>query len=170
MVSLVLIIVSAWASTLPYLVKIIAITFIDIWTGTNINIRTICLCPFSQMPSSSGQPGQGKKIGHRGVDASGETTYKKVLWNAKRLLYYSGKPLDAFWFVFKLIIYVFSSAVTNCRPHHQRWKVPSSWESVTQSATWAPSRREMCWCKISTWWKASFSPGQYFTQCKMMHF
>ncbi|TNN29863.1 Phosphatidylinositol 4-phosphate 5-kinase type-1 alpha [Liparis tanakae] len=31
------------------------------------------------MPSSSGQPGQGKKIGHRGVDASGETTYKKVL-------------------------------------------------------------------------------------------
>lgn len=30
------------------------------------------------MPSSSGQPGQGKKIGHRGVDASGETTYKKV--------------------------------------------------------------------------------------------
>lgn len=32
-----------------------------------------------QMPSSSGLPGQGKKIGHRGVDASGETTYKKVL-------------------------------------------------------------------------------------------
>ncbi|XP_074019846.1 phosphatidylinositol 4-phosphate 5-kinase type-1 gamma [Numenius arquata] len=25
-----------------------------------------------------GQPGQGKKIGHRGVDASGETTYKKT--------------------------------------------------------------------------------------------
>lgn len=31
------------------------------------------------MASSSGQPGLGKKIGHRGVDASGETTYKKVL-------------------------------------------------------------------------------------------
>lgn len=31
-----------------------------------------------QMPSSSGQPAHGKKIGHRGVDASGETTYKKV--------------------------------------------------------------------------------------------
>lgn len=30
------------------------------------------------MASSSGQPGLGKKIGHRGVDASGETTYKKV--------------------------------------------------------------------------------------------
>ncbi|XP_019406154.1 PREDICTED: phosphatidylinositol 4-phosphate 5-kinase type-1 gamma isoform X2 [Crocodylus porosus] len=31
-------------------------------------------------PSLSGQPGagQGKKIGHRGVDASGETTYKKT--------------------------------------------------------------------------------------------
>lgn len=32
------------------------------------------------MASSSGQPGLGKKIGHRGVDASGETTYKKVLY------------------------------------------------------------------------------------------
>uniref|UniRef100_A0ACB8GFV9 Phosphatidylinositol 4-phosphate 5-kinase type-1 gamma n=1 Tax=Sphaerodactylus townsendi TaxID=933632 RepID=A0ACB8GFV9_9SAUR len=30
--------------------------------------------------SDRGQPGvgQGKKIGHRGVDASGETTYKKT--------------------------------------------------------------------------------------------
>uniref|UniRef100_A0A8C0IT52 Phosphatidylinositol-4-phosphate 5-kinase type 1 gamma n=1 Tax=Chelonoidis abingdonii TaxID=106734 RepID=A0A8C0IT52_CHEAB len=34
----------------------------------------------SQAPSLPGQPGvgQGKKIGHRGVDASGETTYKKT--------------------------------------------------------------------------------------------
>ncbi|KAM6294766.1 phosphatidylinositol 4-phosphate 5-kinase type-1 gamma [Aegotheles albertisi] len=29
-------------------------------------------------PPLPGQPGQGKKIGHRGVDASGETTYKKT--------------------------------------------------------------------------------------------
>ncbi|KAJ7418541.1 Phosphatidylinositol 4-phosphate 5-kinase type-1 gamma [Pitangus sulphuratus] len=29
-------------------------------------------------PSMPGQPGQGKKIGHRSVDASGETTYKKT--------------------------------------------------------------------------------------------
>ncbi|XP_075579578.1 phosphatidylinositol 4-phosphate 5-kinase type-1 gamma [Pelecanus crispus] len=29
-------------------------------------------------PSLPGQPGQAKKIGHRGVDASGETTYKKT--------------------------------------------------------------------------------------------
>ncbi|XP_069646139.1 phosphatidylinositol 4-phosphate 5-kinase type-1 gamma isoform X9 [Haliaeetus albicilla] len=29
-------------------------------------------------PSLPGQPGQGRKIGHRGVDASGETTYKKT--------------------------------------------------------------------------------------------
>ncbi|XP_039422281.1 phosphatidylinositol 4-phosphate 5-kinase type-1 gamma isoform X10 [Corvus cornix cornix] len=29
-------------------------------------------------PSLPGQPGQGKKIGHRSVDASGETTYKKT--------------------------------------------------------------------------------------------
>ncbi len=34
-----------------------------------------------QMPSSSGQLAHGKKIGHRGVDASGETTYKKVHWD-----------------------------------------------------------------------------------------
>uniref|UniRef100_A0A672T189 Phosphatidylinositol-4-phosphate 5-kinase type 1 gamma n=1 Tax=Sinocyclocheilus grahami TaxID=75366 RepID=A0A672T189_SINGR len=35
-----------------------------------------------QMPSSSGQPAHGKKIGHRGVDASGETTYKKTTSSA----------------------------------------------------------------------------------------
>lgn len=38
-----------------------------------------CHCALSlQGPSLPGQPGQGKKIGHRSVDASGETTYKKV--------------------------------------------------------------------------------------------
>uniref|UniRef100_A0A3P9LGA4 Phosphatidylinositol-4-phosphate 5-kinase, type I, gamma a n=1 Tax=Oryzias latipes TaxID=8090 RepID=A0A3P9LGA4_ORYLA len=36
----------------------------------------------AKMPSSSGQHGQGKKIGHRGVDASGETTYKKTTSSA----------------------------------------------------------------------------------------
>uniref|UniRef100_A0A669BRC4 Phosphatidylinositol-4-phosphate 5-kinase type 1 gamma n=1 Tax=Oreochromis niloticus TaxID=8128 RepID=A0A669BRC4_ORENI len=36
----------------------------------------------TEMASSSGQPGQGKKIGHRGVDASGETTYKKTTSSA----------------------------------------------------------------------------------------
>ncbi|KAM6938527.1 phosphatidylinositol 4-phosphate 5-kinase type-1 gamma [Lycodopsis pacificus] len=36
----------------------------------------------TEMPSSSGQPGQGKKMGHRGVDASGETTYKKTTSSA----------------------------------------------------------------------------------------
>lgn len=35
--------------------------------------------PPSQMPGSSGQPGsQTIKKGHRGVDSTGETTYKKV--------------------------------------------------------------------------------------------
>uniref|UniRef100_A0A672T138 Phosphatidylinositol-4-phosphate 5-kinase type 1 gamma n=1 Tax=Sinocyclocheilus grahami TaxID=75366 RepID=A0A672T138_SINGR len=37
---------------------------------------------FISMPSSSGQPAHGKKIGHRGVDASGETTYKKTTSSA----------------------------------------------------------------------------------------
>ncbi|KTF84341.1 hypothetical protein cypCar_00016513 [Cyprinus carpio] len=36
----------------------------------------------TEMPSSSGQPAHGKKIGHRGVDASGETTYKKTTSSA----------------------------------------------------------------------------------------
>ncbi|XP_036410679.1 phosphatidylinositol 4-phosphate 5-kinase type-1 gamma-like isoform X1 [Megalops cyprinoides] len=38
----------------------------------------------AEMPSSSGHPGapQGKKIGHRRVDASGETTYKKTTSSA----------------------------------------------------------------------------------------
>ncbi|XP_034164396.1 phosphatidylinositol 4-phosphate 5-kinase type-1 gamma isoform X2 [Pangasianodon hypophthalmus] len=36
----------------------------------------------TEMASSSGQPGLGKKIGHRGVDASGETTYKKTTSSA----------------------------------------------------------------------------------------
>lgn len=36
--------------------------------------------PLPQVPLMTGQPGpgHGKKLGHRGVDASGETTYKKV--------------------------------------------------------------------------------------------
>ncbi|XP_010132560.1 PREDICTED: phosphatidylinositol 4-phosphate 5-kinase type-1 gamma, partial [Buceros rhinoceros silvestris] len=34
--------------------------------------------PVTEGLSLAGQPGQGKKIGHRGVDASGETTYKKT--------------------------------------------------------------------------------------------
>uniref|UniRef100_A0A8C9R9P3 Phosphatidylinositol-4-phosphate 5-kinase type 1 gamma n=1 Tax=Scleropages formosus TaxID=113540 RepID=A0A8C9R9P3_SCLFO len=38
--------------------------------------------PLAQMPSSSGHMGSGKKIGHRGVDASGETTYKKTTSSA----------------------------------------------------------------------------------------
>lgn len=38
------------------------------------------LLPPPQVPLMTGQPGpgHGKKLGHRGVDASGETTYKKV--------------------------------------------------------------------------------------------
>lgn len=38
------------------------------------------LLPLLQAPLMTGQPGpgHGKKLGHRGVDASGETTYKKV--------------------------------------------------------------------------------------------
>ncbi|XP_054146881.1 phosphatidylinositol 4-phosphate 5-kinase type-1 gamma isoform X3 [Melozone crissalis] len=34
--------------------------------------------PITEGPSLPGQPGQGKRIGHRSVDASGETTYKKT--------------------------------------------------------------------------------------------
>uniref|UniRef100_A0A8C8M9B6 PIPK domain-containing protein n=1 Tax=Oncorhynchus tshawytscha TaxID=74940 RepID=A0A8C8M9B6_ONCTS len=34
------------------------------------------------LPGVSGLPGQGKRMGHRGVDASGETTYKKTTSSA----------------------------------------------------------------------------------------
>uniref|UniRef100_A0A8C6VCV5 Phosphatidylinositol-4-phosphate 5-kinase type 1 gamma n=1 Tax=Naja naja TaxID=35670 RepID=A0A8C6VCV5_NAJNA len=54
-----------------------------------VRAEELIFCTFSllalisfllQPPSLTGQPGasQGKKIGHRGVDASGETTYKKT--------------------------------------------------------------------------------------------
>uniref|UniRef100_A0A8B9Q6U6 Phosphatidylinositol-4-phosphate 5-kinase type 1 gamma n=1 Tax=Apteryx owenii TaxID=8824 RepID=A0A8B9Q6U6_APTOW len=48
-----------------------------------LSVRSAFLLSFNhafslQGPSLPGQPGQGKKIGHRGVDASGETTYKKT--------------------------------------------------------------------------------------------
>uniref|UniRef100_A0A8C0BJR1 Phosphatidylinositol-4-phosphate 5-kinase type 1 gamma n=1 Tax=Buteo japonicus TaxID=224669 RepID=A0A8C0BJR1_9AVES len=50
--------------------------------GTGVGLSASVLgfsCALSlQGPSLPGQPGQGKKIGHRGVDASGETTYKKT--------------------------------------------------------------------------------------------
>ncbi|KAJ1085183.1 hypothetical protein NDU88_005316, partial [Pleurodeles waltl] len=44
-------------------------------TSTDLTSKKSAL---SEVPSLSGQPGSGKKIGHRGVDASGETTYKKT--------------------------------------------------------------------------------------------
>ncbi|XP_020354407.2 phosphatidylinositol 4-phosphate 5-kinase type-1 gamma isoform X1 [Oncorhynchus kisutch] len=36
----------------------------------------------TELPGVSGLPGQGKRMGHRGVDASGETTYKKTTSSA----------------------------------------------------------------------------------------
>lgn len=54
-----------------------------------------------------------------------------------------------------------------CRPHHRPWKVPFSWASVTQWATWAPSLRETCWCRTSTWWRASSSPGLHYRETKI---
>ncbi|XP_009275355.1 PREDICTED: phosphatidylinositol 4-phosphate 5-kinase type-1 gamma [Aptenodytes forsteri] len=55
------------------------------FSGTRGHQRRVlapCLAPkkaaVTEGPSLPGQPGQGKKIGHRGVDASGETTYKKT--------------------------------------------------------------------------------------------
>lgn len=48
--------------------------------GPSGNLPDLFLLPVPQAPSVTGQPGpgHGKKLGHRGVDASGETTYKKV--------------------------------------------------------------------------------------------
>nr|XP_009668161.1 PREDICTED: phosphatidylinositol 4-phosphate 5-kinase type-1 gamma isoform X1 [Struthio camelus australis] len=43
-----------------------------------LDLAECTISSYLQGPSLPGQPGQGKKIGHRGVDASGETTYKKT--------------------------------------------------------------------------------------------
>lgn len=43
------------------------------------------------------------------------------------------------------------------------WKVPSSWVSDILLATSAPSPREMCSCRTSTWLKASSSPGTFIS-------
>ncbi|XP_051666549.1 phosphatidylinositol 4-phosphate 5-kinase type-1 gamma isoform X1 [Manacus candei] len=48
-------------------------------------------------PSVPGQPGQGKKIGHRSVDASGETTYKKQPWTAESCKRQTWSPLFSSW-------------------------------------------------------------------------
>ncbi|XP_017692521.1 PREDICTED: phosphatidylinositol 4-phosphate 5-kinase type-1 gamma isoform X8 [Lepidothrix coronata] len=48
-------------------------------------------------PSVPGQPGQGKKIGHRSVDASGETTYKKHPWTAESCKRQTWSPLFSSW-------------------------------------------------------------------------
>ncbi|XP_051790614.1 phosphatidylinositol 4-phosphate 5-kinase type-1 gamma isoform X3 [Erpetoichthys calabaricus] len=49
--------------------------------GSDTASKKVCV---AEMPSSSGQQvgAPGKKIGHRGVDASGETTYKKTTSSA----------------------------------------------------------------------------------------
>ncbi|KAH0625787.1 hypothetical protein JD844_034034 [Phrynosoma platyrhinos] len=51
-----------------------------IWDQYFCSLPLTSKLSLSQAPSLTGQPGagQGKKIGHRGVDASGETTYKKT--------------------------------------------------------------------------------------------
>ncbi|XP_050789682.1 phosphatidylinositol 4-phosphate 5-kinase type-1 gamma isoform X4 [Gopherus flavomarginatus] len=48
--------------------------------GVNLTGLALKKMALTEVPSLPGQPGvgQGKKIGHRGVDASGETTYKKT--------------------------------------------------------------------------------------------
>ncbi|XP_010124972.1 PREDICTED: phosphatidylinositol 4-phosphate 5-kinase type-1 gamma, partial [Chlamydotis macqueenii] len=63
--------------------SLLAVTCFIIWRlwGEAASVSP-CLAPkkaaVTEGPSLPGQPGQGKKIGHRGVDASGETTYKKT--------------------------------------------------------------------------------------------
>lgn len=51
------------------------------------------------------------------------------------------------------------SLLSTSRPPPLLCKEPSSWALATRWATWAPSLREMCWCRTSTWWRASSSPG-----------
>lgn len=140
-----------------------------------------------QMPGSSGTTQSMKKtIGHRGVETTtGETTYKKVSVVGGRAGFGCSRYLAAelkksskgIWrpkisWDIQLTSKNSESqpgkkkkkdtlAVFPCRRRHPRWKVPSSWESLTQLAAWAKKQSGMCSCRISWWWKASSSPGRF---------
>lgn len=130
--------------------------------------------PSWQMPSPFGVgPAHEKKIGHRRVDASGETTYKKVsfflficLSVCLRFLYLT--PSVGFFCItisptisHPHLTLLFSSLFSASRPPPLPCKGPSSWVLDILLATSAPSLREMCWCRTSTWWKASSFPGVF---------
>lgn len=62
-----------------------------------------------------------------------------------------------------LLWYICCQMLTNCsfaRPPHPLWRGPSSWGLDILWAIWAPSPREMFWCRTSTWWRAFFSQGK----------
>lgn len=105
-----------------------------------------------QMPSPLGAgPAHEKKIGHRRVDASGETTYKKArMFPPRPADCPSGYPR---WRL--------ASLLSASRPPPLLCRGPSSWASATPSATWAPNLRGTCWCRTSTWWRAFSSPGAF---------
>lgn len=109
-----------------------------------------------QMPSPFGVgPAHEKKIGHRRVDASGETTYKKASVSSPSVSPFS--PANLHTHLTLLFFTLFSTS----RPPPLHCKGPSSWALVTLSAPSAPSLREMCWCRTFTLWRASSSPGTF---------
>lgn len=144
------------------------------------------LCVCHQMPGSSGTTQSMKKtIGHRGVETTtGETTYKKVgvaggsgLDPLTAWLQNQDKAPKIFGILKLVETFSILLRIASCswakkekwrahrffflrRRRHQRWKVPSSWESLTQLAAWAKKQSGTCSCKILWWWKASSSPGR----------
>lgn len=93
--------------------------------------------PPEQMPSPFGVgPAHEKKIGHRRVDASGETTYKKAGVSSVSL--FSPTALHPH------LTLLFFTLFSTYRPPPLHCKGPSSWALVTLSARSAPSLKEMC--------------------------
>lgn len=109
-----------------------------------------------QMPSPFGAgPAHEKKIGHRRVDASGETTYKKAGVSSSSVFLFSPATLHPH------LTLLFFTLFSASRPPPLHCKGPSSWALATLSAPSAPSLREMCWCRTFTLWRASSSPGAF---------
>lgn len=108
------------------------------------------------MPSPFGvDPNREKKIGHRRVDASGETSYKKV----PPLFYFKA------WFFISTSTWILLFLYSTSRRPPLLWKGPSSWGSDTLLETSAPNLREMFSCRIFMWLKAFSSQGDVKIRC-----
>lgn len=144
------------------LIIYVSVPFIVVWTGATIHIlHTLSVSYYLlRWPHLQANLVKGRRLATEGWMHQEKRLTRRYY---KMFRYWGGGN----YCILSCSFMYFLLTLHDCRPRHQPWKVPSSWESVTRSVTWAPSRREMYWCRISTWWKASFFPGQYFAPAKL---